>query len=177
MEAILNFDINMLNSIQETMRNPFLDKASVILSHVTTYGILWIVLGIILILFKKTRVTGITLILSLAFVFLTGDLLLKHVVQRPRPFTVNPAITLLIKAPSGASFPSTHSAMAAAVTTVFLMRKHVALGVTALILTVCIAFSRLYLYVHYPTDVLCGLLLGVIGGVLMVFLVKKFAKK
>ena len=91
--------------------------------------------------------------MALAIGYLNGDVLLKHLVNRPRPFTVNPDIVLLIKQPSGASFPSTHSTLAAASMTVLLVKKR-ELGFIALALTVCIAFSRLYLYVHYPTDVL-----------------------
>ena len=80
-------------------------------------------------------------------------------------------IALLIKAPSGSGFPSTHSALAGAATTALLVKKR-SLGFVALALTVCIAFSRLYLYVHYPTDVLCGLLLGVLCGVISVMVIK-----
>ena len=103
------------------------------------------------------------MLIALALGYLTGNVMLKHLVGRSRPFTVNTDITLLIKQPSGASFPSTHSVLAASATTVLLAKKRT-LGFIALALTVIIAFSRLYLYVHYPTDVLCGLLLGVLCG-------------
>ena len=172
MEAILNFDLSVLNWIQENLRCGFLDSFAVILSYVTTSGIIWIVAGIIMLFFRKTRAAGIILIAALAAVFLFGDVLLKHIVNRPRPFTVNTDIDLLLKAPSGASFPSTHSGLAAAATTVLLAKKRV-FGFIALALTVCIAFSRLYLYFHFPTDVLCGLLLGVLCGLLMLWIAKK----
>ncbi len=172
MEAILNFDLSVLNWIQENMRCDFLDSFMVILSYVTTSGIIWIAAGIIMLFFRKTRAAGIILLAALAAVFLTGDVLLKHIVNRPRPFTQNPDIVLLLKAPSGASFPSTHSGLAAAATTVLLAKKR-ALGFVALVLTICIAFSRMYLYFHYPTDVLCGLLLGLLCGLLMLWIAKK----
>ena len=111
------------------------------------------------------------MLIALALGFLTGDVLLKHLVNRPRPFTVNTDIALLISQPSGASFPSTHSVLAASATTVLLAKKRT-LGFIALALTVCIAFSRLYFYVHYPTDVLCGLLLGVLCGIAALLIAK-----
>lgn len=172
MEAIQAFDLSILNWIHNTLQCGFLDSFAVFISYLTTSGIIWIVTGIILIFFKKTRAVGIIVIIALALGFLSGDVLLKHIVNRPRPFTVNTDIALLIKQPSGASFPSTHSVLAASATTVLLAKKR-PLGFIALALTICIAFSRLYLYVHYPTDVLCGLLLGTLCGLLALFIAKK----
>lgn len=171
MEAIQSFDLSVLNAIQNTLKCGFLDFFTVFLSYLTTSGIIWIAAGIILLFFKKTRVTGIILLAALTLGFLTGDVLLKHLINRPRPFTVNTDMILLIKQPSGASFPSTHSVLAAAATTV-LLAKNRKLGFIALALTVCIAFSRLYLYVHYPTDVLCGLLLGTLCGITVLLIAK-----
>lgn len=172
MEAILNFDFSILDWIQANLRCGFLDSFAVILSYVTTSGIIWIAAGVLMLFFRKTRAAGIILLAALAAVFLTGDVLLKHIVNRPRPFTVNTDIVLLLKEPSGASFPSTHSGLAAAATTVLLAKKR-AIGFVALALTVCIAFSRLYLYFHYPTDVICGLLLGTLCGLIMLWITKK----
>ena len=171
MEAIQSFDLNLLNAIQDTLKCGFLDGFTVFLSYLTTSGIIWIVTGVILLFFKKTRAIGIMVLIALALGFLTGDVALKHLVNRPRPFTFNTDIVLLIKPPSGASFPSTHSVLAAAATTVLLIKKR-SLGFIALALTVCIVFSRLYLYVHYPTDVLCGLLLGVLCGIAALLIAK-----
>lgn len=164
MEAIQSFDLFVLNTIQNTLRCGFLDYFTLFINYLTTSGIIWVAAGVIMLFFKKTRAVGIILLAALALGFLTGDVLLKHLVNRPRPFTVNTDIVLLIKQPSGASFPSTHSVLAAAATTVLLSKKRV-FGFIALGLTVCIAFMRLYLYVHYPTDVLCGLLIGALCGV------------
>lgn len=164
MGSIQAFDFSILNSIRDSMSCAFLDYFAVILSYITTWGLIWIVLGVVLIFFKKTRALGVVLLIALALGFLTGDLLLKHVISRPRPFVMNPGVSLLISPPSGASFPSTHCCFAAAVTTVLLLNGK-KLGFVALAATVCIAFSRMYLYVHFPSDVLAGLVLGVICGV------------
>lgn len=171
MEAIQSFDFSVLDAIQNSLRCGFLDGFTVFLSYLTTSGIIWIVLGIVLIIFKKTRAAGIMVLGALAIGFLTGDVLLKHIISRPRPFVVNSGFNLLISPPSGSSFPSTHSTLAAAVTTVLLAKKK-SIGFAALALTVCIAFSRLYLYVHFPTDVLCGLLLGVITGIAVILIAR-----
>ncbi len=111
------------------------------------------------------------LLTALTLGFLTGDVLLKHIVNRPRPFTIDTDIVLLISPPSGASFLSTHSVLAAAATTVLLIKKRI-LGIITLVLTLFIAFSRLYLYVHNPTDVLCGLPLGVLCGTTSLLITK-----
>lgn len=171
MEAIQSFDLSVLNAIQQTFRCGFLDGFCVFLSYFTTSGIIWLVLGAVLLFFRKTRAAGVMVLAAYLLVFLTGDLLLKNIIGRPRPFVVNPDVTLLIKQPSGASFPSTHCSFAAAVTTVLLAKKR-PIGFAALALTVCIAFSRLYLYVHFPTDVIGGLLFGTLIGIVVILLAK-----
>lgn len=172
MEIIHNFDYIILNAIQQSLRCEFLDLFTLTLSYVTTSGIIWVVAGIVMLFSRKHRASGIIMLVSLTVVFLTGDVLLKHLVNRPRPFTVNTDITLLIKPPSGSSFPSTHSALAAASTTVLLARNKV-LGLIVTVITVCIAFSRLYLYVHYPTDVFAGLMLGIFCASMILVLAKQ----
>ena len=143
MEAIQSFDLSVLNAIQNSLKCGFLDYFAVFISYLTTSGIIWIVTGVILLFFRKTRAVGIIVLIALALGFLSGDVLLKHLVNRPRPTTV-------------------------------LLAKKRTLGFIALALTVCIAFSRLYLYVHYPTDVLCGLLLGALCGIAALLIAKAF---
>ena len=170
-DAIQSFDISVLNAIQDNLRCTFLDYTAIFLSYLTTSGIICIVTGIVLLFFKKTRAAGIILIIALGLTFLTGDVLLKHLINRPRPFITYPDVELLVKKPSGASFPSTHSGLAAATATVLLAKKRV-LGYIALGLAICIALSRLYLFVHYPSDVICGLLLGVLCGIAALMIAK-----
>lgn len=160
MGMIQDIDCSILNVIQDSLRCEFLDSFAVILSYLTNWGIIWCIIGVMMLLFRKTRVTGIILITALITVFLIGDVLLKHLIFRPRPFITDPNIKLLIKTPLSSSFPSTHSCFAATATTILLVKKR-SFGLIALALALCITFSRLYLYVHYPTDVFCGCLLGV----------------
>ena len=170
-EIIHNFDFTILNAMQQSLRCGFFDLFTLVLSYVTTSGIIWVLAGVAMLFSHKRRASGIIMLVSLTVVFLTGDVLLKHLVNRPRPFTVNTDITLLTKLPSSSSFPSTHSALAAASTTVFFARNKV-IGFIVAAITVCIAFSRLYLYVHYPTDVVAGLMLGTFCASIILVLAK-----
>ena len=94
---------------------------------------------------------------------ITGNMILKPLVARLRPFTVNTAVELLIPPPADFSFPSGHTYASFASSTAIL-RNNRRIGSCALVLAILIAFSRLYLYVHYPTDVLFGILLGILAG-------------
>ena len=129
------------------------------------------------IIFKKTRSMGVMMLVAMAIGFLVGEIGIKNLINRPRPFMVNidysarpselnPDFGLNIAIPSGSSFPS----LAAA--TVMLI-KDKRFGIPALVLALLIVFSRLYNYVHYPSDVLCGMLLGVICAVAVVLVFKK----
>ena len=103
-------------------------------------------------------------------------MILKPLIARLRPFTVNTAIELLIPPPSDFSFPSGHTFASFASATAILKNNR-RLGIPAIILAVLIAFSRLYLYVHYPTDVFFGLLLGILAGLIGNFAAGKLSSR
>lgn len=160
---MLAFDFGILDWIQLHLRCGFLDTVMPLITKLGDAGILWIVLTILLLLIPKTRKTGITMAAALIFDVLLCNLLLKPLIARVRPYDINTAVSLLIAPPTDFSFPSGHSAVSFAATTALFFKKD-RLWIPALILSVCIAFSRLYLYVHYPTDVLAGILLGILTG-------------
>ena len=109
-------------------------------------------------------------------VLLFGELIIKHLVCRMRPFAINGAIELIIKAPSGFSFPSSHTATCFAMATaIYLFHKR--LGVVAYVYASLVAFSRMYLYVHYPSDIIGGIALGIGCGIGSAALVKLICKK
>lgn len=136
-------------------------------------GAVWLAAGIVMLFFRRTRAVGIILIAAIAIGYLTGDWIIKPLVQRPRPFVTNPDFELFVlKVPSGYSFPSGHSAAAAAATTV-LFTKLGKWGFAALPVAFCIVFSRLYNYVHFPSDVICGIILGIISAFLVMWIAKK----
>ena len=174
-EFITNTDFQILNFIQEHIRNAFLDPVMAVLGYLGEAGAVWIILGIVLLFFRKTRPAGVCMLAAMALGYLIGDIGIKHLVARPRPFLVNTDVDLYINAPTSHSFPSGHSTAAfAAVTSLFGMLKEKRwIAYSALGLAILIVFSRLYNYVHYPSDVLCGILLGVICGLVMALIFKK----
>lgn len=154
-------DYAILDFIQNNLKSAFLDPVMVFISSLGNYGILWIVLTLLLLCFRKTRHTGVLMAISLAITFVAGEVLIKNVVDRLRPFIENPEVALLIPEPASFSFPSGHTASSFAAAWILFLRSK-KMGVPALILALLIAFSRLYLYVHYPSDVLAGLILGIL---------------
>ena len=139
-------------------------------------GVIWIVCAVVLLLIPKTRKIGVVLAVSLAIEALCCNVILKPLAARIRPFDMNTAVQLLISPPTDFSFPSGHTGAAfAAASALFFCKNR--LWIAALVLAILIAFSRLYLYVHYPSDVLGGILLGILSGWLGYTLVGLIKKK
>ena len=148
------------------MHTPFLDKIMVFITRLGDAGIIWIVLSIVLLLIPKTRKSGAVMVAALVVDVLLCNIVLKNLVARTRPYDVNTGVHLLVAKLHDYSFPSGHTAASfASVTTLYLAGEK-KLWKFALVLACLIAISRLYLYVHYPTDVLGGILFGVISGYL-----------
>ena len=162
MSAIQNIDFAVLDFIQAHMRVPFLDTVMTRITHLGDGGVLWIVLAILLICIRKYRSEGFTSAAALILCLIFCNFLLKNIVARTRPFDINTAVELLIKSPTDYSFPSGHTAAAFAIAAALLICRNRLFGIPALILAALIAFSRLYLYVHFPSDVLGGMILGII---------------
>lgn len=143
-------------------------------------GLIWIVIGVILLLFRKTRKTGVVMLCSLLVGFLINDFILKNIFNRARPFEVYPEFkdfiqSIGLKLPSGKSFPSGHSfsSFNCAMVITLMHKKH---GKYSLILAGLIAFSRIFVLVHYPTDVLAGMLLGILTALCSVLIYLKICK-
>ena len=128
-----------------------------------SYGQFWVVIALLLLIFKRTRRAGVAMLIAYIGVFLLGQLGLKNLFSRPRPCQIDTAFPLLVSRPSSSSFPSTHSAWAfGSATAIFLQHKKA--GIAAYVAAVLIGFSRLYLFLHFPTDVLFGAAMGVALG-------------
>ena len=128
-----------------------------------SYGQFWVVIALLLLIFKKTRRAGVAMLIAYVGVFLLGQYGLKNIVSRPRPCQIDTAFPLLVSRPSSSSFPSTHSAWAfGGATAIFL--RHKKAGIAAYAVAALIGFSRLYLFLHFPTDVLFGAAMGVALG-------------
>ena len=132
-----------------------------------SYGQLWVYVGIILLLFRKTRRTGAAVLISYAAVNLVGQFFLKNLFCRLRPCQIDQAFALLVPPPTSYSFPSTHSGVSfAAAACIFL--NHRKAGPAVYVIAALIAFSRMYLFLHFPTDVLAGAVLGTVMGIISV---------
>lgn len=158
-------ELAMLDGLQG-MHAPWLDAAMVAVSAFGNAGVGWVVLGIVLICFKRYRRVGIAVVVAVVVAGILSKLILGELIMRPRPCDANPQVPLLIPRPFGTSFPSGHASAAfAAVAVLIAFRMPKALAIPACVLAALMAFSRLYLYVHYPTDVVAGAVLGVLVGV------------
>ena len=169
---IMNLEFWILDGIQN-LRTP---AADVLMPFITSFGnggVIWIVLTVILLLIPKTRKTGLILGAALILDGIFCNLLLKNLVRRIRPCDINDAIRLLIPYPSDYSFPSGHTAVSFAAASALYFAGEKYLWKAALVLAAFIAFSRMYLYVHYPTDILGGALLGILCGYLGCRIVQK----
>ena len=175
LSGIQRMDMQMLYWIAEHLRCAFLDWLMPLVSALGNYGILWILLAVILICTKRYRFTGIALGLSLLLGLLTGNLLLKPMVGRLRPFEVDESIALLISPPQDASFPSGHTLASFEAASVLMARHRRTLGPPVLVLAFLIAFSRLYLQVHFPSDVFFGMLLGFVNALIGLLLTNRLA--
>ena len=175
LETISAFEITILLFIQENLRCDFLNGVLSFITHLADNGYLWIAVGLILLIPKKTRRGGVDLLLCLALAFIVNDLVLKPLVARVRPYDAYSALSILVKPEISYSFPSGHTnvsfAAAYALTRCFGKK-----GAWSYVLAVLIAFSRLYVGVHYPTDVLGGMVVGTLCALLAYYLSKKYIK-
>ncbi|MGN0436543.1 MAG: phosphatase PAP2 family protein [Wujia sp.] len=172
----MSIEIKILDWLQ-TIRTPILDKIIPVISSLGNAGFVWLLLMVILLLIPKTRKSGLILLFALVVDLILCNGVLKNLFARTRPFDVNTSITLLIKRPGEYSFPSGHTASSfAAVSALFLAREK-KLWKPALVLAILIAFTRLYLYVHYPTDILGGMLVGILSGYIGYKIVMKICHK
>ena len=161
----MNIELSILDWFQ-TLHTPFLDKIMVFITRLGDAGIIWIVLSIVLLLIPKTRKSGVVMVAALVVDVILCNIVLKNLVARTRPYDVNRGVHLLVAKLHDYSFPSGHTAASFASVTALYLAGEKKLWKFALVLACLIAISRLYLYVHYPTDVLGGILFGVISGYL-----------
>ncbi|MGN0432299.1 MAG: phosphatase PAP2 family protein [Lachnospiraceae bacterium] len=168
-------ELQILHMLQE-LHTDWLDSVMVLVSALGNGGLMWIALSVGLLIPKRTRYCGLTMIGAMTLSFLIGNLFLKNVIARPRPFMEDSSVILLVPKPGEYSFPSGHTlnGMTAA-TVIFLYFKKA--GIAALIMAGLIAFSRMYLFVHYPTDILGGIILGIIDAILAYKIAQMIIKK
>ena len=167
----MSWEFDFLYALQN-IHNPVLDKIMIVLSTIGDAGLLWIGVAILLICMKKYRKCGLQVAVAMLLTFIVGNLILKNMIHRDRPCWIDPSITLLVKLPSDFSFPSGHSmnGFTASVSILLCDKK---LGIPAVILAAAIAFSRLYNFVHFPTDVIAGIVIGIFSALFVNYLFQR----
>ena len=171
------FDLPILEWIAEYLQCAFLDAVMPVITLLGDAGIFWIAIAVVLLLIPKYRKIGMGMGAALIMGLLVCNVTMKPLFARIRPYDYQllhfgKEIKLLIEAQHDFSFPSGHTLASFEAATVLAIHSKKA-GIPALILASLIAFSRLYLYVHYPTDVLFSVAMGIGFGFLGAFLVKK----
>lgn len=167
------FDYGILDMFQQ-IHSDILTAFMKFFSIIGEGGAVWIIAGIVLLCMKQTRKYGIIVLFSLLLCLIFGNGILKNVIARPRPCWRHPEVPMQIAVPTDYSFPSGHtfSSFAATVSLVYWNR---CAGLAALVGAVLIAASRMYFFVHYPTDILAGMVFGTLLAVISIWCIEKMA--
>ncbi len=144
----------------QSWHGPILDALATFITTLGNKGAIWIALVLVLLYSPRTRSLGVALAIALLLTQFTGNMVIKPLIERPRPSWIDTTVPLLIDNPQDFSFPSGHTASSLAAATVLVLNRYRYRWAFAA-LALGIAGSRLYLFVHFPTDVLAGALLGI----------------
>lgn len=170
MNFLMQLDGQILLFLQENIRQEWMSPFWKLVTSLGNGGLLWVGISLLLLIPKKTRWAGLTALLALGMGALVTNLTLKPLVARVRPYETVAGLTSLVGPMRDYSFPSGHTCSAFAAASVYFKYFRGHWGVLSMVLAGMIAFSRLYVGVHYPTDVLCGLAVGLLAGWLAIYL-------
>lgn len=168
-EILKRVDNTILRWINVNFRNKTFDKIMPIITSAGNLGIIWIIISVLLMTKKDYRLLGQMMLIALIITTILGEGIIKHIVKRKRPFYGDDDKELLISRPITYSFPSGHTASSFAVATVFIKTDNAA-SLEIMLLACLIAFSRIYLGVHYPSDVIGGVIIGTLCGLITVMI-------
>ena len=171
------WELDALHAIQG-LHGSVLDALMVVASALGTRALIWLVVAAVLLVFRRTRAAGAAVLIAVAAAELAVPAI-KAVVMRPRPYMVDAAVALIVPAPGGWSFPSGHTTCAfacAAAMAASLGHARWKLWLPVCVLAAIVAFSRLYLFVHWPSDVAAGVVIGVALGAASALLVSSWGK-
>ncbi|MFG6384148.1 MAG: phosphatase PAP2 family protein [Lachnospiraceae bacterium] len=175
LQYVMELDGRILLFIQEYLRLDCLNPFVLFITKLGDAGIIWIALTAFLLTQKKYQKAGVSMAIALILGFIMTNMLFKNMIMRPRPFDTIPELYALVPV-GGWSFPSGHSTSSIAAAVAMFWHVPRNMGISALVLGILICLSRLYVGVHYPTDVLFGALLGVLAAVCALWLTRKDKK-
>lgn len=173
--ALTNAELSVLDFIAEHFTNPVFDAVMPFVSSLCSHGEIWIAAALVMLCFAKTRRTGMAVAFALIFGLVIGNIILKPTIARIRPYELT-GFELLVPKLDDYSFPSGHTLASFEGAGAMLLTNR-KIGIPALILAIIIAFSRLYLYVHFPTDVIASIILGLLFAYLAVKLTDRIITK
>lgn len=175
MEWYLDWEFPFLYWLQG-LHHPVLDAIMTFVTTLGDSGAFWIGVGIVCLVLKKHRKMGLQVLLTMLVTFIIGNLILKNLFHRSRPCAIDPTVELLVPYPSEYSFPSGHTmnGFAAAFALFFNDKRW---GIPALLLAGMIAFSRMYHFVHFPTDIIAGFCVGFASAILMNYVFDKVQER
>lgn len=177
MDEVTRIDLTINLFIQEKMRADWLTPPVRFFTMLNNSGLLVIGTVLLFLIFRKYREVGMVMGISLALEFILNNLILKPLIARPRPYEVSEAVVLLVERASDYSFPSGHTGSAFAISIVLwllLSKKAGLMGIVAIFLSILMGLSRLYVGIHYPSDVIGGVFLGIATAFLAVWINKKY---
>ncbi len=164
LDFLRELDGNILLFIQEYLRQPWMDGFWKAITHLGDAGFFWIVTAAVLLIWKKTRKAGFSASLALVIGALITNVTLKNLVARVRPYEVVPDLMCIIEKQHSFSFPSGHTCASFAAAFALYKTLPRRWGIACLVLAALISLSRLYVGVHYPSDVLAGAAVGIFAG-------------
>lgn len=177
MQKFFETDGVILLWIQEHLRNDILTPIFKGITYLGNFGAIMILTCIVLLAVPKTRKLGMFCTAALIANAVINNLILKNLVDRTRPYEVIDGLKCIIIKPKDASFPSGHTSAGFSVSSVIFGETPRRIGIAAITLAALIGFSRLYVGVHFPTDVLFGMLSGILIGLVTCMLCHKYVLK
>ena len=178
LQWIQSVDETILLGLQEYLRGGVLDGPLKLLTTLGNAGILWIVLSVIMLFFPKLRKAGILALVAMGVCYIFNDMIIKNLVERPRPFLTMPELWTMVEKPASWSFPSGHTCSSFAAAGIWcrtVEQRWIRAG--AVILAALMGFSRMFVGVHYPSDVLVGMCVGLVGSQLIYLAWQKWSRR
>lgn len=168
-------ELRFLHFLQ-SLHQPFLDAIMLLFSKLGDAGFIWIVLTVLFLCIPRYRKCGCMMTVALVLEATLCNGILKNLIARQRPCWIDSSVTMLVKVPKDFSFPSGHTSATFA-TVIPMLYMHRKEGIAALVVAIFVAFSRMYLFVHFPTDILGGMLLGIAAGIVSIMMIQKIEQK